>query len=224
VTIDDRRDTDSVPTGGIADDWLLWIAVALTFAREAPTAYDVLTGRLAVADAFQAFSPLLYAVAAIVVVLIAWGWLRSRRRAALENRYVASVLADGIWNATSYARARNVPHAFSIRTFTIVATDDRIEVWQGFITNQLVATWLARDITSLSAGPSSERIPATTLRVTTGAGTTSLLLLESRWFPVARMRGTRAVALATTIRELLATNRPRTVLAPSAIRRPSEAP
>jgi len=213
VTIEDPRDTDSVPTGGMADDWLLWIVVTLTLLREAPTVFKVLTGQLAVADAFKAFSSLLYAVAAIVVVLIVWGWLRSRRRAALKNRYKNAVLADGIWNATSYAHARNVPHAFSIRTFTIVATNDRIEVWQGFIKNELVATWPARDITSLSVGRSSERVPATTLRVTTDAGTTSLLLLESRWLPVARMRGTRAVALATTIRGLLAQNRPRTVLA-----------
>jgi hypothetical protein len=159
-------------------------------------------------------SSLLYAVVAIVVVLILWGWLRSRRRAAFENRYENTVLADGIWNATSYAHARNVPYAFSIRTFTIMATDDRIEVWQGFMKNQLVVTWAARDITSLSARRSSERIPATTLRVTTNAGTTSLVLLESRWLPVARMRGTRAIALATSIRGLLAKNRPRTVPAP----------
>lgn len=214
MTSEDPRDTDSVPTDGFADDWLLWIVVTLTLIREAPTFLRVLTGQLAVADAFKALSSLLYAVVAIVVVLILWGWLRSRRRAALENRYENAVLADGIWNATSYAHARNVPHAFSIRTFTIVATDDRIEVWQGFMKNQLVVTWAARDITSLSAGRSSERIPATTLRVTTNAGTTSLLLLESRWLPVARMRGTRAIALVTSIRGLLAKNRPRTVPVP----------
>lgn len=190
-------DVDDAPTGGIAGDWLIWIVVAVAVPVNFRTLTAVITGQ---SDS----APLLYGLGAIGLVIVVWGGLRRHRRNTLEARHEHAVMADGVWNPTSYAQARGVSHAFSIRTFTLVVTPTQVEVWQGFFRLRRVVAWPAEDISSLSAGRSSERVPASTLRVTTEAGTTSLLLLTTRWIRVTRMPGQAAVALATNARQLLA--------------------
>lgn len=201
---------DDLPTRGIADDWLFWLVVSVVLVPRVPLLAEAVTGRVPLGTALDAFSPLLWVAATLGPSFVVWGWLRARRRSTLQSRHRESVVADGIWDAVSYARARGVPRAFSIRSFAVVVTADRVEVWQGLFAPRLVVTWLGEDITSLSAGSSSERLPAPTLRVTTSAGTTSLLLLEKRWVPVARMRGRSAARLASDARRLLAPIRPHT--------------
>lgn len=195
-------DVDDAPTGGMAGDWLLWAVIAVSVPVHFKTVTAAITGQSDPA-------PLLYGLGALGLVLVVWGGLRRHRRNALAARSYHALIADGIWNPTSYAQARGVSQAFSIRTFTLVVTATQIQVWQGFFRLRLVVAWPAEDILSISAGRSSERVPASTFRVTTAAGTTSLLLLTTRWVRITRMPGRAAVTLATNARRLLAPSRPR---------------
>jgi hypothetical protein len=199
-------DVDDAPTGGMAGDWLLWIVIAVTVPVQFKTLTAAITGQSDPA-------PLLYGLGALGLVLVVWGGLRRYRRNALAARYEFALVADGVWNPTSYAQARGVSQAFSIRTFTLVVTATQVEVWQGFLRPRLVVAWPAEEILSLSAGRSFERVPASTLRVTTAAGTTSLLLLTTRWVRITRMPGQAAVTFATNARRLLAPLRPHTTAA-----------
>lgn len=197
-------DVDDAPTGGIADDWLYGLAVSMGVAPGAGRAFDALTGGAGWGVALDALSPFLWVAGVLGPAFVVWGVLRRRRRRDLAGRHAASAVADGIWDPKSYARARDVPRAFSLRSFVVVASPDRIEVWQGFFPPRRVVSWAAEDVTSLSAGRSSERVAAPTLQVTTTTATTPLLLLSPRWVPVTRMRGRDAVTFATEARRLLA--------------------
>lgn len=194
-------DVDDAPTGGMTGGWLIWIVLAVT----APVHFQTLTAAI---TGQSDPAPLVYGLVALGLIVFVWGGLRRHRRNTLAARHEHAVIADGVWDPTSYAQALGVSHAFSVRTFTLVVTSTQVEVWQGFFRLRRVVAWPAEDILSLSAGRSSERVPASTLRVTTEAGTTFLFLLTTRWVRVTRMPGPAAVTLATNARQLLAPLRP----------------